>query len=532
MDRREELAFNADGQPERTPRRDEGVAPACRRVAEARSLLWAAGMATAVALALSTGTGCRSSRDAADEPEPDTAPARGVVLTPGDFRATTAPSSNPVDGAVPLGQPTNLGATPPTASAGTNSRGARADRAPAVVADPAGAVRDVTLIPGAPTQEPNPAARAANDGVLVDAMIGQINGKPVYAVELLSSFRQRLEREVETTRGDYRLWSTSADRLISGELRNRIENELLLAEARAQLTPEQRRGLLAFVQNIRENIASRFGGSEVLADQALGENDSEIVGTLAKKVADERDTALLRQLIQAKVLPRVIVFWRDAKNTYDRESEKFRPSPLLTRRLIEVPASDEARAQRVKDELAKGTPFEEVASGELNDFRRGSGGMVAGEIVADKPINELEISPIKPINDLARSLQPGQHGGPVASRTSLYWVKLEPLKERPSISLEDAQLEILTQLRLQKFQNEYGRFLEEIVDRGSKTDILLLRDRLLQIATDRIFVPTRARLIQAGKIPATPPAPSGPSGPGGPGGSGGRQPERPGVGGR
>lgn len=365
---------------------------------------------------------------------------------------------------------------------------------------------DVAAVPGRPQERPNPEARAGGPGVLIDGVVGQINGKPVYIGEFLGQMESRLRQEVERTRGDRRAWDRVASEVIGAALVDRVRNELLLAEARAMLTPEQRRGVLAFMTNIRENIAARFGGSPELAGERLREAAPELYATLDERVREERDLAMLRMLLDKHVTPRIIVSWRDVQNEYERNIERFQPPPTATVRLIRVPAADETRINAVESALREGRPFAEIASSELNDFLRSAGGRL-DPVRIQGSLPETQLVAFPNVDTAARRLTPGQSAGPIRDGANTYWVLLEEIRQSPGISLEEAQLELQSALRQRRERSEGERFFREIFERGSKTDIEHMAARLLEIAGDRIFVPELARLINEGRVQA-PPTPS------------------------
>lgn len=365
---------------------------------------------------------------------------------------------------------------------------------------------DVAAVPGRPEERPNPEARPGGPGVLIDGVVGQINGKPVYIGEFLGQMESRLRQEVERTRGDRRAWDRVASEVIGAALVDRVRNELLLAEARAMLTPEQRRGLLAFMTNIRENIAARFGGSPELAGERLREAAPELYATLDERVKEERDLAMLRMLLDKHVTPRIIVSWRDVQNEYERNIERFQPPPTATVRLIRVPASDEARIAEVDSALREGRAFADIAASELNDFLRSAGGRL-DPVRIEGSLADTQLVTFPNVDAAARRLEPGSFAGPIRDGASVYWVLLEEIRQSPGVSLEEAQLELQSTLRQRRERRESERFFREIFERGSKTDIEQMAARLLEIAGDRIFVPELARLIGEGRIPA-PPTPS------------------------
>ncbi|HIB69093.1 MAG TPA: hypothetical protein EYO33_29405, partial [Phycisphaerales bacterium] len=138
----------------------------------------------------------------------------------------------------------------------------------------------VTLARSAPVARPveieNPTQSAARDnGIgslqLLDAKIGDVNGKPVFTSSFFSPIEDRLLAEAQ--RLSLNDWRASAGRIIAQRLDGIIADELLRAEALAALSPTQRVGLQAFLSNFRNNLLSENLGSSQLAERRILEQE-------------------------------------------------------------------------------------------------------------------------------------------------------------------------------------------------------------------------------------------------------------------
>src|SRR5207302_250042 len=130
---------------------------------------------------------------------------------------------------------------------------------------------ELTTTVGAPP--PNPPPASADRPVTIDAVVGQINGKPVIASEILEPLDGAL-RAVAVESQSASEWSYRAAQLIAGsgrgsaqqgELIRVMDDELVLSEARNSLTPEQRQGVRHVLALIQSNLISAQHGSEVEA---------------------------------------------------------------------------------------------------------------------------------------------------------------------------------------------------------------------------------------------------------------------------
>jgi hypothetical protein len=342
---------------------------------------------------------------------------------------------------------------------------------------------DVSSFVGRP-EAPNPSTPAVDVPITVDSVVGQINGRPVFASEILNPLHGRLvalgTQVKEPTR-----WRREAARVIVDELGNRIEDELILSEARANLTPEIRQGLFRFLDDIQKNLVSQQQGSAVKADE-------ELRATTGRGLFDEAQDRLDREIIanelRTKILPRVNVSWRSVQQEYERREGEFNPPPVARFRLIAVSEGDAAAAQSVAEQLSGGKAFEEVAKSPANTFNRPEGGLV--ETKVEKPFREAEFFTIEELNAAARGLSVGQTGGPIAyatpsGRKMTGWIHLEAIDTPASVSLYDAQLKLQNELRDRRFMQERRRYFDRLKERGNVSKIEDMAQRLMLIAIER-----------------------------------------------
>lgn len=358
-------------------------------------------------------------------------------------------------------------------------------------AEASGGVDAVAVIAGAePTAAIKPEAKADSRPVLLDSLVGQINGKPVYASKFLAPLDARLRALVKELDNN-RAWQQQAARIIYDRLIEQIRDELFLAEARATLTPEQRQGLLFFMNNIRENLAAATGAGSI-------ENTDEILRAkegigLEDKVKQERDRALVQNLARRYVNPLVNVSWRDVRRAYERNYDEFNPPPIARLRIIMVGANDQAAQAKVSEMLAAGKPFAEVAGLEANRFARAEGGLIERRVPGEYA--KAKIFEDEGLNKAAQGLTAGGTTGPfdLPAQRVKAWMHLEGFDQPPGRSLEEAQLAIFQKLRAQRFDDETRRFFERLLERGSRTNERDMAERLLAIASERYLILERGQ---------------------------------------
>lgn len=351
------------------------------------------------------------------------------------------------------------------------------DAQPAAAPPPAPSAPPPVFVvqPGAPAGATGP-ARPVADPVLLEAKVGDINGRPVFAGEFLKPLEGRLRAKALEVDRD--TWLRFAAQQIQEQLRSEITDELLRAEALSRLSVEQKAGLRRFLQDVRDNLISQSGGSSQRAasrlkrEQGLSEQDY---------LKQQEERTLVRFTIQEQISSRVNVSWRDIVRRYRRDAEKYHPEPSARFYIIRVDKDDQEAEQRVRQALAAGTPFAEVAASDVNTWTDEGGLKV---IPFTPPRAEADFFGPDEINNPARTLDAGQWTGPIEFGSSLIWLYLDSIEQK-SVSLYDAQLDIASQIRGERVNKNLQQYIDRLLGRASVTDISAMMVRLLNIAADR-----------------------------------------------
>lgn len=393
--------------------------------------------------------------------------------------APASPAARPADGgpdpsparpSLPIGQGMTL-TTPGAASEG---------------------LEKLTATVGAPPLSASPAPIAAPE--FLDAKIGDINGKPVFAAAFLDDLAPRLSaraRELSSRRNPAEIraaWRNDAVMAVGEKLEGLLRDELLRAEALASLTPEQKQGLRGFMENLRGDVLSKYRGSRAEANQQLLGAQGL---TLDEYLRQQEQTTLIQYQIQNQIRRRVHVSWRDIVQEYDRRPEVFNPAALATFRLIQVGATDERGKAQVSQALAEGRAFGEVARSEANRFKPGEGGLetrpIKGEFAKGEYFGQAAL------NDAARALAPGQTAGPVEAGNVLFWVHLESIETGGVKPLYDMQLGIEDSLKSERTGKRFVGYIDRLRERASFSDFQVMLARLVQIAEARFLDPALAQ---------------------------------------
>lgn len=253
-------------------------------------------------------------------------------------------------------------------------------------------------------------------------------------------------------------------------------------EGRATLTPDEQQGLLFFLNRWEKVMQSRYMGSSQAYRQALDDEGTSVAGEREMKE---------RRLLQAQVLRPLVrtiqITPADISRTYRQEYHLYHHGVVQFRQ-IQVPADQPGDVAAITAELEKGTPFEEVASQELNEYRRDTGGL-RGEMRYAGDYETAELFSQPPLNIAAQSLALGEWVGPISlNGTLMVWLYSDRF-ERTDISQYEAQLHIGAKLGTIARGEVIGRYVERLRKRASFTDEQAMAQQLLVIATERFYLP-------------------------------------------
>jgi hypothetical protein len=314
----------------------------------------------------------------------------------------------------------------------------------------------------------------------VESLVGQINGRPIFAGEFLAPIEDRLLRiaaapdRAEARRGIVEL--------VRARFEEFIDSELVISEAESGLSPEQKQGLFAWLSNLREEEIARRGGSTASAEESLLSQEGL---SLEEFMSRRRDIALASDLLRRKIDSRVIVSWRDVELEYQRREKELNPPGLIRiGRIRLTERSDGAeKIAAVKERLDQGEPFAEVA----NSLGLPDGGFWREFPLTDQGLAGLDLS--EEFRAALAAAPVGRAGPPIERAGATTWLAVLAEVRPMPVSLFDpvVQLMIRDALRNQRFGIEQQRYLQSLRRRWVSDDINVMRERLVNIALDRYF---------------------------------------------
>jgi len=339
--------------------------------------------------------------------------------------------------------------------------------------------------PAASSRPQAAAAATVKPGVStpVDAMVGQVNGRPIYAGRVFESIHEALAAIGKRTSPQG--FRREAESKIRGAVFTIVLETLIVAEAEATLNPQQQMGLRHLLKEQRaELVRSRGAGSEKAADQRLRREGS----SLDEKMEEIRKQAVIQNHMRQKIAPKINISRKDVRNYYRRHSEQFNPKPGRTIHMIHT--KDPATADKIDRLLAEGTPFLEIAgNAELNQYKPDQEGFYDKGLTGDRIL-------VDPLNEPTLALEADQHTSRIALGQKLCWVHVKTISTGKARSLIDVQSEIrafLYRQRRRQLDREYHAELlrkGSLDPRGTGNDPLsVMVDALMEIAANRYAMP-------------------------------------------
>lgn len=312
----------------------------------------------------------------------------------------------------------------------------------------------------------------------VDAMVGQINGRPVYASSIFREIGEEslVNRGKQLPRGRF---AREVQQDLSGVISAKLTNMLVLAEAEAELSPQQQAGLFQVLRKEREKLIAELGGGSIASAEATLQ--SRGYSGLDERIEERRQELLVQKYLSEKLYPKVYVTRKMVERYYRNNLDQFVKPGKVVLRIILV--RTEELAKQVDDELASGTGFDTVAE-KYTSFRRSQGGRVeftdrleTFDALADE------------VDEPIRQLTEGSHTGRIDRYTpagrQFWWVKLDSYEPGESQSLTDAYLKIERVVRNQQFARLNQQYTRDLLRKGNYTSPDVMVGALMDVALNR-----------------------------------------------
>lgn len=313
--------------------------------------------------------------------------------------------------------------------------------------------------------------------MLVDSLIGQINGRPIFADAILEPIEDQLIAESNNL--DPVQFRRKARKIVTEFMHFVVKNELFLSQAESSLSSQEQQGLLFMLRSMREQEIAKIGGGSLEEAERTLQRDEGM--SLEEHLALQKDKILLERLVRQQIMSRVIVSWRDIEREYERHYDEFNPPATVTLSRIRLPSDQKDRIDEVIEKLAAGEDFGDVAEwvgmndrGLMDTFKMGPGGLTDIELNED----------YKPF---LAGLEVGDTTEGFVVRSRMMWLHVTSIDqpEARSVYDDDVQLDIRDRILGRRFRQEQARYMSELLEKSTLDELNEMVERVLQIAIRR-----------------------------------------------
>ena len=317
------------------------------------------------------------------------------------------------------------------------------------------------------------------DRYTIDGLVGQINGRPIYADEFLIPIADRIMRIASDPNIPRPTAIAEVEKLVALRFNDVVDSELIVAEAESSLSPEMQQGIFGWLQSIQEQTIAERGGTRATAEASIGE---EFQISLDEFLEERRTVALAMNLLRKRIEPRAIVSWRDVEQEYRRRWSEYNPPALM--RIGRIRFSKTRQAEQIEEAkaiFAKGGSFKDaVAKFDIADD--------GFWLEVERPQNGIQGTKLAPaIKDRLEDLQEGMPSVPLEQTAFMSWFTVMSV-ERPdgrSIYTTSVQIQLESYLRNIRERQERARYIASLRSRWINDDISKMQVRLVKIAKDR-----------------------------------------------
>lgn len=314
----------------------------------------------------------------------------------------------------------------------------------------------------------------------IDGLVGQINGRPVFAAEFFVPIEDRLlnigrQGTPEQTR-------TAILEIVRQRFSQFVNSELVIAEAESDMTPQMQEGLFGWLTNLKEEVTAQRGGTSFGAEQSLLD---ETGMNMEEYIEQQRKLGLAGQLLRQKVEPRAIVSWRDIEQAYQAEISKYQPPRKVTiGRILLLNSRDGMQIEATKQAFADGDAFSVVAA-ELGVKEDGVWRTFTLEEGTISGISDLAQN----VRDALKAVRIDESTVAIEGRSSTAWYSILAYETPPSRSIFDSDVQLMIRNRLESFayDSEESNYLNSLRRRWVNDDIRKMEIKLMQLALRRYW---------------------------------------------
>ena len=291
---------------------------------------------------------------------------------------------------------------------------------------------------------------------VVDQTLATVDKEVILQSDVISEVAPRLKDLQGQVSGDE--FDRQAEALMKEGVQRAIEEKILLREAKlAGITVEDED-----IEKQLDEIRKRYESNDAFL------KDLELYGqTLSELRDDMRDRLMALRMSSAKMqdlMKQVSVSESEVAQYYEDNKEKYVRAEQVRLRQIFLPvgagedaAVVKARVEQLRDEIAAGADFAELAKAHSKGPAAADGGLVGTVSRGDL---------IEALDQAAFALQAGQFSDVVQTPEGFSLLKVEERQDAGQRTLDQVRTEIEPELRRQAAQERYRKWMDELRERS------------------------------------------------------------------
>ena len=307
-----------------------------------------------------------------------------------------------------------------------------------------------------------PVLTPADEGAsprLVNTVLAEVNGEVITREDILGPLRPQMEQWRKTLSPS--AFDSQCRTFVEMKLRESISMRLVLQEAKAKLTEDERKQVDAVIEQTTKNLTSEAGSIQALEDRLAKQGSS-----VEKEKQRERDRFLVQRYLREKVAPTIHVTHSELLEYYSRvradryeQPERMRLALVVIKKSKSASAeSAQALANAVHERAKAGEDFIRLAARYSEDPMRENGG--------DWGLLGRGAFRVKAVDDVLFRLQAGEVGPIVETADAFYIIKATERHEARTIPFVEVQAALEDEMREEKYKEQVGRHIQGLYERA------------------------------------------------------------------
>jgi len=295
--------------------------------------------------------------------------------------------------------------------------------------------------------------------VLVNTVLAEVNGEVITREDILGPIRVQMAK----WRTEYspEAFESRCRQVITMRLREEISRRLVVQEAEAELSEQEKEQIDTTLGQILKNLASEAGSALLLEEKFQREGSS-----IRKERERRRKELLVQQYLRRKISPTVHITHSELLNSYRQVREERYVQPTRVRlgvvavRKSESPDVAQARAvaDAAHERALKGEDFARLA-------RRYSHGPMASN-GGDWGFVTKGSFRIKAVDEVLFTLKAGEVGPLVETDEAFYIVTALARQEARTVPFTEVQDELEDEIRDRKYNETVNKYIQDLYKRG------------------------------------------------------------------